>query len=314
MSTELTKFDYGGLDKPKLVYYAGQFAKAMEAHTKSGMAIGQIVAEAHALFAEDGRDGLFSKWVESELRISRQTAYNYMWAFERFGNCKTVLQFDAAAMYALASPKVPPEAAKEAQKLADKGHRIDKKKAKELVARFSDKPKRAKSNGKPLSQSDAPPTPAEDEPAQDEPIDAPKVEETAVRQPSGGTSFNPSEWTPDSKDAFGAAPPDDLRTVFEICEEFDAQRAKITGIKTWITQRLSHPGAKVLEGAAQRIRTDLDQADSELKFAKPYCVCVYCHNKSPKVANCTACKGLGWITEPIYKAAPKGMKRETVKA
>ena len=66
--------------------------------------------------------------------------------------------------------------------------------------------------------------------------------------------------------------------------------------------------------AKQRIVADLDNADSELKFSAPHCVCVYCENKPPKVANCTACKGLGWITEQIYKAAPKGLKREKATA
>lgn len=131
---------------------------------------------------------------------------------------------------------------------------------------------------------------------------------------SGGTTFNVVELTNESKDAFGVEAPKELRQVFELCEELDAQRAKLTGIKSWLTQRASHPGAVLLVDADQRIRTDLDQADTELKFAKPYCVCIYCHNKAPKVANCTACKGRGWMTEPVYKAAPKEMKREKAQA
>lgn len=131
---------------------------------------------------------------------------------------------------------------------------------------------------------------------------------------SGGVTFNVEELTGESNDAFGEQVPDDLRQVFELCEEFDDQRKKLTAIKSWITQRLNHPGAKWLEAAAQRIRSDIDNADSELKFAKPYCVCVYCLNKPPKVANCNACKGFGWITEPVYKQAPKGMKRDKVRS
>lgn len=131
---------------------------------------------------------------------------------------------------------------------------------------------------------------------------------------SGGTSFNVEELTGESKDAFGTEAPDELRQVFEICEEFDAQRAKLTGIKSWMTQRVKHPGGALLAAAEQRIKTDIDHLDAELKFAKPYCVCVYCQNKSPKVANCSCCKGAGWMTEQLYKAAPKGLKREKAQA
>lgn len=134
------------------------------------------------------------------------------------------------------------------------------------------------------------------------------------RKVSGGVTFDPAELTSDSKDAFGDQAPAALRQVFELSEEFDAQRAKLSGIKSWITQRLGHPGAAVLIDAEQRIKTDIDQAAAELKFARPYCACVYCQNKAPKVANCTACNGRGWITEPIYKAAPKGLKREKAQA
>lgn len=131
---------------------------------------------------------------------------------------------------------------------------------------------------------------------------------------SGGTTFDVAELTSEAKDAFGKEAPDDLRQAFELAGEFDAARAKLTAIKSWMTQRKNHPGAVLLAGAAQRIRTDIDNADREIKFTKPHCVCVYCRNKSPKVANCTACKGLGWITQPIYEAAPKEMQREKVKS
>lgn len=158
----------------------------------------------------------------------------------------------------------------------------------------------ASSPKKPPSQSDAPPTPAEDEPAK------PKI--------SGGVTFDTAEMSSESKDAFGKETPEEIAKAFELREGFQEQRNKLTSIKTWMTQNQNHPGAAVLAGAVQRIVTDIDNADSELKFCTPYCVCVYCHNKKPKVTDCNACKGLGWITEQIYKAAPKGLQREKAKA
>jgi hypothetical protein len=108
--------------------------------------------------------------------------------------------------------------------------------------------------------------------------------------------------------------PPELASAFDLAADFDAQRRKLTSIKTWLTQNQNHPGAKVLAGAAQRLRTDLDHADAELKFSKPYCVCVYCDDKPQKVADCRACKGLGWIPQPIYEAAPANLKRKIKQA
>lgn len=129
-------------------------------------------------------------------------------------------------------------------------------------------------------------------------------------KPSGGITFDPSEFTPSEvKDGHGDEVTGDLRHVFEICEEFKEKRQMLTNLKTWVTQRIAHPGCAVLATAESRIKTDIDTVDRELKFATPFCVCVYCNNKMPKVANCTACKGRGWMTQDVYKAAPKEMKR-----
>jgi hypothetical protein len=124
-------------------------------------------------------------------------------------------------------------------------------------------------------------------------------------------TFEPAEFVSEAKDAFGDGVAGDLKQVFELRGEFDEQLAKLASIKTWMTQRATHPGAAVLAEADQRIRSDLTQVHEELKFAKPHCVCVYCKNKKPKVLDCNACKGKGWMTEQVYKAAPKGLKRES---
>jgi hypothetical protein len=135
-------------------------------------------------------------------------------------------------------------------------------------------------------------------------------EEPAVLKPSGGITFDPAEFTPSSvKDGFGDEVTGELRPAFELLAEFKEKRQQLTNLKTWITQRMSHPGAAILATAAQRLKSDIDTVDRELKFAAPHCECVYCKNKMPKVANCEACKGRGWIPIPIYSSAPKDMKR-----
>lgn len=305
-------FDYEGIDKDtkgKLTYLAGQVRKSTKSHIEYAIAMGESVSQANELLATAGCESRFGAWVQAECGFSRKSAYNYMNAYARFGeeSCK-LTQFTAEAIYLLSADSTPESAVKKALKLADKGTRITLDQASEL-----------KKEAIAAEEPDEP----EDEPDESQVVDPASVVEvssTPVDPPksngqiTGGTAFNVEELTGESTDAFGDQAPAALKQVFELCEEFDAQRAKLAGIKSWMTQRLAHPGAAVLVDAAQRIKTDLDHADAELKFAKPYCVCVYCKNEKPKVANCNACKGRGWMTEQVYKAAPKGMKREKAQA
>lgn len=343
MTKELSTavFDYSDLDKDvkgKLIALAGTIKREKAKHSQSGLEIGKAIACAHAELAGDGGDGRFSEWVEMECGFGRTTAYNYMWTWQRFGNCSSLEQFTQEALYALASPKAPAPAVKEAEKLADKGHKITLDKAKELLDKFREveakaKPRRATSAAAP-SPAGTPDLPPEGTANQTDQGSQGKGAQAGACIRTGGDhrfgtddegdyrclecgepgakqyadTFDPAEMAGDGTDAMGNEAPDDLRHVFDVAGEFDEQRAKLTAIKSWITQRVKHDAGAKLAGAAQRIKTDIDNADRELRFAKPHCVCVYCHNKPPKVANCNACKGTGWITEDIYKNAPKGMK------
>ncbi len=142
----VSHFDYDGLDKDvkgRLLCVLRDINREKERHEESGMEIGKCIATAHALLVGDGgKDGRFSLWVESECGFCRATAYNYMNAWQRFGSCLTVRQFEPSAIYALAAPSVPDAAVKEAVKMADRGLRITKKTASDLKKRYT-------SNGKP---------------------------------------------------------------------------------------------------------------------------------------------------------------------
>jgi len=347
-------FDYSELkkdDKGKLMCIAAEVRRKIEAGRRTAFEIGESVACAHAILAIDGKDGKFSKWVEFEFGFSRQTAYNLMWSWERFGNCKTILQLDDSAMYALASPTVPEPAVKAAMKIAEK-QRLTFGEVKEIIKQHTPdsppKPTKTKSQASVTGGSDnhsaAPPSlpsvgtvnrtdegsqgdgdAGECPPGQHSWTDdgdgeyckACKVSrEDAEVWPvvggkvSGGITFDPKELTPQSvKDGFGDEVTGELRAAFAIRAEFQEKRQQLTNLKTWITQRVSHPGCAVLKSGESRIKTDIDNLDTELKFATPHCECVYCKNKMPKVANCNACKGRGWITQEIYKQAPKDLKR-----
>lgn len=139
-------FDYSKVDKEtkgKLTTIAGQVRRGKGNYVKSVMELGEAIHAAHELLAGEGREGQFSQWVEAECNIDKRTAYNYMHAFERFGKCEIISHLSPTAMYALAAPEAPKQAAKEAEKLANKGEHITVARAKELVERFREieKPK-----------------------------------------------------------------------------------------------------------------------------------------------------------------------------
>jgi hypothetical protein len=129
-------FDYDGFDpdlKGKLICLTGEINRAKTQHVKAALLMGEAIASANALLADHSKHGRFGEWVEHECGISKKTAYNYMWAWERFGSCSVVDQFDDWAMYALAAPSAPKTASVEAEKLAKKGIRITFERAKSIL-------------------------------------------------------------------------------------------------------------------------------------------------------------------------------------
>jgi len=156
-------FDYGSLDKDvrgKLINLAGQISRGKGEYLKASMVIGEAISEAHGLLPE----GKFSAWVEDQ-GFSRQSAYNYKNAWEKFGSCKTVLHMSQDAMYALAGDSVPPQAVKEAIRLADRGEKVTKKVAKQILLKFAaNGHARSGDDDQPSSGDREPPTVAKKEP------------------------------------------------------------------------------------------------------------------------------------------------------
>lgn len=48
---------------------------------------------------------------------------------------------------------------------------------------------------------------------------------------------------------------------------------------------------------------DCSNLRSSLRFAMPHAICPWCHGNG-----CETCKGLGWVSEGLWKAAPKELK------
>jgi hypothetical protein len=85
------------------------------------------------------KSGGFELWCESK-GWSRRQAYNYLSAYEQFGNCATVAQFDIApsALWMLSS--APDSVRQAAIALGEQGEAITVPVAKELVAKHKPKP------------------------------------------------------------------------------------------------------------------------------------------------------------------------------
>jgi flagellar motility protein MotE (MotC chaperone) len=88
------------------------------------LAIGKELIEARERLGKKG-SGKFGAWCRDRLKMSRRSCYNYIYAYEVFGDCATVAQmFDVTAMYHLAQPGVPSKAVTEALIHAEGGRRI----------------------------------------------------------------------------------------------------------------------------------------------------------------------------------------------
>lgn len=145
-----TGFDYSAVEKEakgKLIVLAGQVKRGKANYAKSVLELGCAVHEAHELLAGTGRDGKFKQWVEAECGLEQRTAYNYLYAFEAFNKIETVSSFSAGAMYALSAPACPVKARKEAIKRAEKGERISKVIADDIIESFTVEPEEVSNVG-----------------------------------------------------------------------------------------------------------------------------------------------------------------------
>jgi uncharacterized ParB-like nuclease family protein len=72
-------------------------------------------------------------------------------------------------------------------------------------------------------------------------------------------------------------------------------------------------GGELLSAKRHEARAHLKNIRTLILYTRPHAVCCYCGGKeqSPK---CQACKGLGWLTEEIYNAAPKKIREVAVTA
>lgn len=95
--------------------------------------IGKELIEARERLGKKGT-GTFGRWCRDRLKMSRRSCYNYIYAYEVFGDCAIVAQmFDVTAMYYLSQPGVHSRAVTEALIHAEGGRRITLSWAKQIL-------------------------------------------------------------------------------------------------------------------------------------------------------------------------------------
>lgn len=106
-------------------------------YVESILEIGRLLEDARQKMARN-KTGMFGKWVESECRLSKNSAKRAMWAFKQWGasNWATVAQIETTALYVLSSPSCPPEAIADAEQIIESGKTINNQLARDLVAKY----------------------------------------------------------------------------------------------------------------------------------------------------------------------------------
>lgn len=119
-------------------------------------------------------------------------------------------------------------------------------------------------------------------------------------KPSGGTSFDPTEWEGEpGKDTTGRDLPPALREPFAKRAEFNKSLQQCRDLVATI-KKLAEVSPFL---HTQSCLADVNNAKQAIKFAKPFAVCPYC-----KAKGCDACKKTGWVPKNIYESAPSEKK------
>lgn len=183
MSTQLTTDVYKGLSKEtrgQLVYLAGEIKRTTGRATEAFLELCSLYAQAHEEFAKAGREGGFKDWVESKCGVTRQTAYNYLSVYKRFGSVKPVLQLNPISLIKLSAKNVPDSAVEEALELAKTG-KLTKAETEKVIERHKPEPPTPKPAPEPIVDAEWERVEVEEEPDDEDDETAVLSQSTAPR-------------------------------------------------------------------------------------------------------------------------------------
>lgn len=301
MSKELTtEFDYSSLDKDvkgKLQCCVREFNAALREHKKTWLDLGKPLATAHAVLVDAKGEGSFKELVEAEFKISRQTAYRYMWAWERFGErgVTGLLHVTTEAIYELAGPNVPDKAVSDALKLNDKGTYVNKAVADELIEKHTVKPEVEKP--KPACATSADSIPSSSTP------DLPPVgtvHQTESGSQGKGAQAGPKQYA-DTFDPAELSKDDGIADVKALQVPYDEMLNSITGIKKiWNAIVGDELNGVYAVHKRQRVLTLLDDLRGAIAQARPHALCKHCKGRG-----CEKCSGAGWWPRSVVEGLTK---------
>jgi len=122
-------------------------------------------------------------------------------------------------------------------------------------------------------------------------------------EPSGGNTFDPSEWSgsiaDEVLDGLKAVIPESLNSVFSDVKFFEEKVRQLQAILRESREQSEKPSGAFLR--VQDVESALKNGINVIKLAKPFTECPTCKRKVKKT--CKNCKGSGYITKRHYGEA-----------
>jgi hypothetical protein len=129
-------------------------------------------------------------------------------------------------------------------------------------------------------------------------------------QPSGEDGTPAAEAPPAEaetpKDGIGMPIPEHLRGVFAKTPEFYGLARTVSAIKSQVKQAAQADPAAWDRFNLNAFGAGCDNLRDLLTLSGPYAVCLYC--RAEQAADCTACKGTGWLSKVQHRAVTKELK------
>lgn len=310
MSKSLATFDYSLIDKDtkgKLIWYGAEIKKQATRHVEAGLSAGKLLREARELCGEKP----FRDWAPSEAGCSVRTAYNYISAYESFGECANFAHIELSAMYVLTKNN---GARKAALKLAAKGTSVTHEMAKELVSQHTKQAEQPSETGE---TTPAPTGSANDGAAGENGNGGGTARGRVSSAPATETDYGQcpncagTKWDEDGEgvacakcshphgEAVGDIDPD--KAAWELAiPDVDDFRVRLNSYIKSVKDANEKPGYELVVKHRARILLDLNNVKGAIVGCVPHAACPYCNGEG-----CDTCSNRGWMNKTDFENVPK---------
>jgi hypothetical protein len=108
-------------------------------------------------------------------------------------------------------------------------------------------------------------------------------------------------------DMLGKPVPESIMEIFGRADEIKTMIRQLSLMLTKLKESQDDELYQYLK--IEPIQAMIKDVKRSLRFAVPYAICPYCFADEDN-QNCKACNGTGWVSEAIYKAVPKELKKK----